>query len=318
MLAIATLCAAAVATTALTQVPPPSPARPSTALAAVRSWGYQLQNIDPDSAAASPYDVLVLDYSREGGDAEALTPVEVARLKVKPDGASRIVLAYLSIGEAEVYRFYWKWYRGWSFGLLAPDWLGKHNAEWRGNYAVRYWHKSWQDIIYSGANSYLDRIINAGFDGVYLDKIDQYADLREERPSAAADMIALVKAIGSHARARKPGFLIVPQNGEGLLEEADYRAVIDGIGKEDLLFGENADRRPNDPASIDADVRLLRLLTAERKPVLVVEYLDAPREIERARARLLEYGFIPHFADRALDVLRIGDLPRKGDSAGRR
>jgi cysteinyl-tRNA synthetase, unknown class len=317
MFAIAPLCAAAVATAALAQSPPPAPARASMALAGARSWGYQLQNIDPDGAAASPYDVLVVDYSRDGSDAEALTPVEVAKLKIKPDGESRIVLAYLSIGEAEVYRFYWKWYWGWSFGLLAPAWLGKHNAEWRGNYAVRYWHKSWHDIVYGGPNSYLDRIVNAGFDGAYLDKIDQYADLHEEHPSAAADMIALVKAIGSHARARKPGFLIVPQNGEGLLEDADYRAMIDGIGKEDLLFGENADKRPNDPASIDADVRLLRLLTAERKPVLVVEYLDAAREIERAKARLLEYGFIPHFSDRALEVLRIGDLPRQGDSAGR-
>ena len=75
----------------------------------------------------------------------------------------RIVLSYLSIGEAEKYRYYWKWYWGWLFGWFAPAWRDRQNTEWRGNYAVRYWEPSWQDIIFAGNNSYLDRIIKAGF-----------------------------------------------------------------------------------------------------------------------------------------------------------
>src|SRR5262249_25161969 len=118
---------------------PPSDASPARLLAAAKSWGYQLQNIDPGVIAAAPYDVFVLDYSRDGSDASALTPEEVRRLKIKPDGSRRIVLCYLSIGEAETYRCYWKWYWGWFFGLLAPSWRGKQNSEWRGNYGVRYW-----------------------------------------------------------------------------------------------------------------------------------------------------------------------------------
>ncbi len=43
----------------------PSPAR---VLAAAKSWGYQLQNIDPDAIADAPYDMFVLDYSRDGTD----------------------------------------------------------------------------------------------------------------------------------------------------------------------------------------------------------------------------------------------------------
>src|SRR5262245_36554655 len=71
---------------------------PAGLLAAAKSWGYQLQNIDPDVIAAAPYDVFVIDYSRDGSDASALTPAEVRRLQVKPDGSRRIVLSYLSIG----------------------------------------------------------------------------------------------------------------------------------------------------------------------------------------------------------------------------
>ncbi len=112
-------------------------------------------------------------------------------------------------------------------------------------------------------------------------------------------MIAFVSKLAAHARARKAGFLVVPQNGEALLTDPAYRAVIDGIGKEDILYGETKDKRPNKPASIAANVAKLKLLTAEGKPVFAVEYLDSPEEIAKARKQLLDYGFIPHFADRA-------------------
>src|SRR5262245_15278930 len=218
-------------------------------LAAARSWAYQLQKVDPDTVAAVPHDVLVIDYSRDGTDGQALTPAELARLKTKPDGSRRIVLAYLSIGEAEVYRYYWQWY--WFLDEFAPPWRGAPNKEWQGNYDVRYWHEEWQDIIFRGAGSYLERIVRAGFDGVYLDKVDEYEQVADN-PDARAQMIALVKALAERARALRPGFLVVPQNAEELLAEADYRAVIDGIGKEDLLFGEVRNRRPNRPARIES------------------------------------------------------------------
>ncbi len=273
-------------------------------LASAKSWGYQLQGIDPDQLAALPYDMLVIDYSRDGKQATALSPDELARLKVKPDGKRRIVLSYLSIGEAEAYRYYWKWYWGWFFGLLAPDWRGPQNREWRGNFGVRYWLDDWQNIIFKGENSYLARILKAGFDGVYLDKVDEYVDMAARHPAARADMIAFVNALAGRAREINAACLVLPQNAEGLLRDADYRAAIDGIGKEDLLFGEVKNQRPNNPETIDANLKLLQLLRADGKPVFVVEYLDNAQEIERARQRLLDYGFVPYFADRGLDNMR--------------
>lgn len=307
------LCAAP---PARAQSPAATAASPPPALRSAKSWGYQLQDVDPDAIAAAPYDMLVVDYSRDGSD--ALTAQDVAKLKVKPDGSRRIVLSYLSIGEAETYRYYWKWYWGWFFGWLAPSWLDKQNTEWRGNYGVRYWQPDWQKIIFSGDNSYLERIIKAGFDGVYLDKIDEFETLAAQNPNARADMVAFVKALAERGRTLKPGFFIVPQNGEGLLTEAAYRAAIDGLGKEDLLFGETKETQRNSAESIRENVARLKLLTAERKPVFVVEYLDAPQEIERARKQLEGYGFIPYFSDRALDGMRIGDLPDPNRKPGKK
>jgi cysteinyl-tRNA synthetase, unknown class len=291
---------------------------PPPALRTAKSWGYQLQNVDPAALAQGPYDLFVLDYSRDGSQDGALTPDDLRKLKVKPDGSRRIVLSYFSIGEAEKYRYYWRWYWGWLFGWFAPDWLGRQNREWGGNYGVRYWNEDWQQIIFRGDNSYLDRIMSAGFDGVYLDKVDEYEDMRAEKSDASALMIALVKAIGEKARARRPGFFIVPQNGEGLLTDASYRAAIDGLGKEDLLYGEMKDRRPNDPKTIARNVERLKLLTAAGKPVFAVEYLNRPAEIERARKELLDYGFVPHFAERKLEAMRIGDLPDRVPARQRR
>ena len=154
--------------------------------------------------------------------------------------------------------------------------------------------------------------------GIGEQKPNHYVDMAKANRNARAEMIAFVKTLAAHARAVKPGFLVVPQNGEELLADKGYRAVIDGLGKEDLLFGESKDARPNDAKSIAANVALLHLLTSDHKPVFAVEYLDAPAQIDAARRRLLAYGFVPYFADRALDRMRIGDLPDPARSPGKR
>ena len=295
--------------------------RPANPLAAARSWGYQLQGPDVRTLAASPYDVLVIDYSRDGSQDAAFTASDLAILKKKPDGNRRVVLSYMSIGEAESYRYYWKWtwggtwYTEWLGWFLAPSWKGPLNLDWIGNYATRYWQDNWQQIIL-GDGGYVDRIQKAGFDGVYLDKIDTSIEsIAKGRASAQDDMRTFVKRIADRGRAANPGFLVVPQNGEELLTDAGYRATIDALGKEDLLYGEMKEKQANPPAIVAKRTGLLKLLTADQKPVFAVEYLNDPAAIQAARKTLTDLGFVAHFADRPLDNLRIGDLPA-GRSAG--
>jgi len=117
---------------------------------------------------ATDYDLLIIDLFYQ--DTLALSAADVAGLKNKANGGSRLVVAYLSIGEAEDYRYYWqsKWKQD------RPDWLAAENKHWPGNYKVRYWQKGWQDLIFGKTDAYLDRILEAGFDGVYLDIIDAF------------------------------------------------------------------------------------------------------------------------------------------------
>jgi cysteinyl-tRNA synthetase, unknown class len=117
--------------------------------------------------SATDYDLLIIDLFCSG---EELTPSQLEELGGKGSGGDRLVLCYMSIGEAEDYRWYWD--PSWT--AEPPSWLGPENPDWPGNYLVDYWNSAWQSLIYGSEEAYLDRILEAGFDGVYLDKIDSF------------------------------------------------------------------------------------------------------------------------------------------------
>jgi len=52
--------------------------------------------------------------------------------------------------------------------------LDAENPDWEGNYKVKYWNTGWQSIIYGNENAYLTKVVDANFDGVYLDIIDAF------------------------------------------------------------------------------------------------------------------------------------------------
>lgn len=117
--------------------------------------------------AATNYDVIIMDLNF---NEEFFNSSEIGLLKHKANGGIRKVICYMSIGEAESYRYYWQSY--WMG--VPPQWMVAENPSWIGNFKVKYWAKEWQDIIYGNTRSYTSHIINAGFDGVYLDIIDAF------------------------------------------------------------------------------------------------------------------------------------------------
>ena len=113
------------------------------------------------------YDVLIVDLYY--GDTP-LMKNDVDLLKTKPQGGKRLVLAYMSIGEAADYRPYWK--NEWN--TTRPSWIQAPNPDWPGSFKVCYWSPQWKHILYGNNQAYLDQIIKAGFDGVFLDVIDAW------------------------------------------------------------------------------------------------------------------------------------------------
>ena len=335
---------------------------PGELLRQANSWAYQLQNYDFRRLAASDADVMVVDYSISGDDSSRLSASTIRRLQKKADGSRRLVLAYLSIGEAEEYRFYWKpeWIEAApaaseaaeagkggggradaaapraeqsdSTGRpmarsgkpadmpsstapatadkparrhspTAPTWLGDENEAWSGNFAVHYEQPEWQAIFLDGPGSYLARIVEAGFDGVYLDRVDAFYDHPAHIADADGQMIRFVAAIAAKGRQLKPGFLVVPQNAEELLLRPGYADLIDAIAKEDLYYGSPDHGLANSKGQIANSLGWLGIAKRKGRPVLVVEYLDDAEKIAEARAELERNGFVATFAPRLLDEL---------------
>jgi len=118
----------------------------------------------------SYFDLVIIDLFFQD---KAFSPADLERMRKKPSGAPRLLIAYMSIGSAENYRYYWK--SGWK--LHHPKWLQKRYDGYEDEFWVDFTHPEWQAIIYGNDSSYLHRIIDAGFDGVYLDNVEAYYTL---------------------------------------------------------------------------------------------------------------------------------------------
>ncbi|WP_299430584.1 endo alpha-1,4 polygalactosaminidase [uncultured Maribacter sp.] len=129
---------------------------------------YNTKNELLNEIGNSNYDAVFLDMFFNDGT--SFSKLDIEKLKKKPGGGQRLVMCYMSIGEAEDYRYYWD--NDWDKN--EPVWLDKENKNWKGNFKVRYWEQEWQNIIYGNEDAYLDKILSTGFDGVYLDIIDAF------------------------------------------------------------------------------------------------------------------------------------------------
>jgi cysteinyl-tRNA synthetase len=264
---------------------------------------YQLQNVNLAAMAKTKFDLAVIDYSADGSDATAYTPTQIRHLR-NGSGGHKTVLAYLSIGEAENYRWYWgaKWDRN-NDGVpdhSAPTWLGPQNPDWVGNYEVKYWDPSWQRVV----RLYLDKIISAGFSGAYFDIVDAYEYWQPSNPNAESQMVQFVESLAAYARAKAgPSFQIFVQNASELgPRHPDYLATVSGIGAEDTWYNDNT---PNRLADINETLANLDAFHNAGKPVLCIDYVTKRNLVDDFFAKANARGFAAYTSDRELDTLTI-------------
>lgn len=277
------------AASSATPAPPP---RSKANWSHLRSFACQLQNLNVDQAAASNFDLLIIDYSSAGDAASRYTPDQVAKLQA---GGRRKVLAYLSVGEAESYRFYWQK----SYKPGQPAWLGRPNSKWAENYNVAYWHPQWQSIT----ESYLDQILEGGYDGVFMDVVDAY-ERYPKRPQARREMAKLVMHLGGYARQRAGAdFGVVLNGGEGLVYEPGLTQSITGVAKEEIFVGLDGDNKVT-PANFTRRTQAaLQPLVKARKLVLSIDYATRPEKVSQAHKRAAAAGYLEYVGVRGLDRL---------------
>ena len=147
----------------------------------------------------------------------------------------------------------------------------------------------------------MKRIVDAGFDGVYLDRIDMWEHTSDLNANAKSAMIDFVSDLATEARRLKPGFIVIAQNAEDLLDNRRYRRTIDAVAKEELFFSKSGTGERNTAADITSSLDFLKQMRWQWKPVFPVEYLTTAQDIATTRTEALRQGLVPVFPTRALD-----------------
>lgn len=239
-------------------------------LAHVDQWFYyisvDLASDELEQIRTSTYDLVVIDpIVTEENNEDYDIAGTVAALQQSGNGAGqpKLVLAYIDIGQAESYRTYWQ--SGWRIG--DPVWIAGGDPDgWEENYPVAYWYDEWYAIWFDGfaradgtaSPGLLQVILDAGFDGIYLDWVEAYDDpnvielAEAEGLDATEEMIWFIEDISAFVKAQDPDHIVIAQNAAQLAEYDDYLAVIDGIAQEQTWFDGGADGQPEGDCPLPA------------------------------------------------------------------
>jgi len=318
-------------------------------LSQVRYWAYQIQDLSEtgavDKLVNSHYDMLVLEPTRTDWSSDDSmyfdTKAMVSQLKDSEasDGVHRkLIIAYIDMGEAENWRWYWTWSEEWLQGQPRPadwpDYILAHDPDgWEGCFPVAYWDEEWKDIViyggdqdsspYGDYNSVMDEVIKDGFDGVYLDWVEGFeddaviAEAQRQGKDPADEMIEFIEEIGDYAAAGDPDFIIIQQNAAALYEgHPELFSVINAISQEAIWYDGDAFDDWNAPDGYDIanDLSLtgyyvenLDEYLAAGVPVFNCEY--ALNYAGEAYSKSHDKGYVPYCTRRSLSELTTTHPP---------
>ena len=200
-----------------------------------------------------------------------------------------LCVAYVSLGEAEDYRWYWD-------EMKHKDFILEENPDWEGNYYIDPRSEEWkQYFIYR----VIPKVLRDGYDGLFLDTIDtaEYLEWKdEEKYKGSMDAMAeLIKAI----RKNYPRIIIISNNGLAIIDK--FAKYVDIALVEDLYTMydfENEKYGFQEKEITEENRALLQNISREYNiPVLTLEYSDDKHEIKNINSRSLSDGFYPYVAD---------------------
>ncbi|GAA3854599.1 endo alpha-1,4 polygalactosaminidase [Saccharothrix violaceirubra] len=249
--------------------------------------GYQDERLGELAGTSARY--AVVDLARDAGESY-FSAEEIGALK----GSGKIVLAYFEIGSIEDFR---PDFASTGAGLTLNEW-----ETWPGEFFVRYWEERWWEL---GIKPRLDRALQAGFDGVYLDTPLAYEEIDLalvpglDREVLGRRMVDLIMRISSYAKGARSDFRVYPQNSPELVRYSGFLDAVDGIGIEELFF-----EATDEPCTADycaTNLAATREVRRAGKTVLAVDYAVRPDNMAEACRRYREEGFEGYVAVRALD-----------------
>ena len=257
----------------------------------------------------------------------------------KNNNYRKLIIAYINIGEAENWRWYWTWSKDWPEGEKCPshwpDYIVTPDPDgWEGNFPVAFWTSSWKDIIIYGKNqppssyrnytSAIDEAMRDGFDGIYLDWVEAYeeplveARALQEGKNPAEEMVMFIKEIRNYTESRKEGFIIIQQNASPLgLHHPELLNYIDAIAQEAIWYDgtgfggwedfDGYDKKTEKELTCEY-IQGLEFYLKSGLPVFNVEY--ALNFSDEAYKKSKEEGYITYCSRRSL--YRLSTTPPPG------
>ncbi len=244
----------------------------------VFTWAVVLQKVPVRQLVQSLAGLLVVDP-------DAYTRAEVEQMQ----RGHRLVLAYLSVGEAEAYR------RSFSQPEIRSL-IIRENPDWKDNFRVAYWDNRWSAVMASSVSE----ILSQGFDGLFLDVVDAWEDYPASA-TARADMARLICRIADQAHALNPQALILLQNSHELFEDPTVFQRVDGLSQESL-HASWSKKKPA-PAWLARKRAALARLRQRGKFIGLIEYTRDPVKMRLIKEKALRQGFIPYFTTKNLERL---------------
>ncbi|ODN31292.1 endo alpha-1,4 polygalactosaminidase [Fervidobacterium thailandense] len=247
---------------------------------------------------------VIIDYSRDGSESKEFTREDIEPLKRMSNGKTREVLAYVNVGIAER----WRWY--WSF--LPSTLLYGPLEGWEGEYYIKFWTDEWISTL----EKYVEKIVGAGFDGIMFDWVNVYYSKSLQKYSKLSEsqlrelMAETLRSIVN----KFPNLVYAFVNGEDILNlYPDLRSKVKYVVVEDLFFNNNQ-LAIETKAFKDRLEKLLRL-KEHGISVLSVEYVDNGNPFDEENAKRIKsyieqaklYGFKYYVAsvDRKLNEINI-------------
>jgi uncharacterized protein (TIGR01370 family) len=254
------------------QLPPPLK---SQRLASVQDYAFALGEgwLKGDLARHAAYDLMVVDGPDTRRD-------QVLALQ---GGGRTVVLAYVSVGTIERYRW---WYRAARPYRLEP-YDPPFSDEWFADVSKR----GFRDLIRTRV---VPRILRKGFDGLFLDN----TDMIESHRGQTRGMRLLIRGLSRIVRDR--GKLLFTQNGEDTI--GPVLQYYDGWNREDVTWTYDGDAkryRRLPPAEVQDNLATLSRIRGAGVLVMTADYVAAGDAAATAEAvhNSCSAGAIPFVSD---------------------
>ena len=200
------------------------------------------------------------------------------------------IIGYLSVGEIEPYRDYFDELKSYIIG---------ENTKWN-SFIADIRNQSYREYL---INNVAKRIVDKGFEGFFLDTLDSYKLVSDEKEWIEFQKaeVEFIKSL----REKYPDKLIIVNRAFEIIDKI-YK-YIDAIVVESLFF--TVDDEGN---YIETDINyrnillnILENIKVYQIPIIVIDYVD-PNERELAEAiveKISQEGFIPYVSDKNLQSI---------------